>query len=210
DKYIGDAIMAFFGAPVRHDNDAALAVESGLDMLDAIETFNQGQREHNRPEFRTGVGVGFGNVTIGNIGSERKMDYTVMGDMVNLSSRLEGLTKHYGVPMLITGTTAARVHQQFPCRLVDSVTVKGKHMQTKLYTPRRHLTSDQEQAWKHYHAGLKRYYARRFGEAKRYLAAAGKLLPKDPLVALFLRRCEECINNPPPESWTGVVEISEK
>ncbi len=210
DKYIGDAIMAFFGAPVRHDNDALLAVEAGLDMLDAIGSFNESQRARNLPEFRTGIGVNFGQVTIGNVGSERKMDYTVMGDMVNLASRLEGLTKIYRVPMIISESVAEKVRDTVSCQFVDTVTVKGKQYRTKIYAPRRRLSANTEKGWKLYHAGVKRYYAREFAEARRYLIAARKLLPNDPLVARFLSRSEELIEHPPPERWTGVVELSEK
>ncbi len=210
DKYIGDAIMAFFGAPVRHDNDALLAVEAGLDMLEAIDAFNETQRARDLPEFRTGIGVNFGQVTVGNVGSERKMDYTVMGDMVNLASRLEGLTKIYRVPLIISESVAAKVRDTVPCQFVDTVTVKGKQYRTKIFYPRRRLSSNAEKGWKLYHAGVKRYYAREFTEAKRYLVAARKLLPNDPLVGRFLSRSEECIAHPPPKEWTGVVELSEK
>ncbi|MFP4565780.1 MAG: adenylate/guanylate cyclase domain-containing protein [Spirochaetaceae bacterium] len=210
DKYIGDAVMAFFGAPVKHDNDALLAVETGLDMLDTVEAFNRNQRTNGQPEFRTGIGVSFGPVTVGNVGSERKMDYTVMGDTVNLASRLEGLTKTYGVPMLISETVAKHVNPTVPCRFVDAVMVKGKHLRTKVFTPRRALTEGERKGWKLYHAALRRYYARTFEDARRYLTAAGKHLPGDPLVALFLDRCETYLKQPPPEGWNGAVVISEK
>jgi len=95
DKYMGDAIMAFFGAPVRHTDDALQAVLAGLEMQEALQGFNETQRGLGKPEFRIGVGINYGMVTVGNIGSEKKMDYTVIGDMVNLASRLENLTKIY-------------------------------------------------------------------------------------------------------------------
>ena len=95
DKYIGDAIMAFWGAPARHDDDALQSVLSGLDMIDALGKFNENQRRLGKPEFHIGVGINYGEVTVGNIGSERKMDHTVIGDSVHLASRMEGLTKTY-------------------------------------------------------------------------------------------------------------------
>ncbi|MDR1899070.1 MAG: HAMP domain-containing protein, partial [Treponema sp.] len=91
DKYIGDAIMAFWGAPAQHGDDALQSVLSGLDMIDALGKFNENQRRMGKPEFHIGVGINYGEVTVGNIGSERKMDYTVIGDSVNLASRMEGL-----------------------------------------------------------------------------------------------------------------------
>jgi class 3 adenylate cyclase/HAMP domain-containing protein len=102
DKYIGDAIMAFWGAPAQHDDDALQAVLAGIDMIDALGAFNENQRRLGKPEFHIGVGINYGEVTVGNIGSERKMDYTVIGDNVNLASRMEGLTKTYHSELLIT------------------------------------------------------------------------------------------------------------
>ncbi len=90
DKYIGDAIMAFFGAPVTHDDDALQAILAGIEMSEAVEDFNRQQKELGKPEFHIGVGINYGIVTVGNIGTDKKMDYTVIGDMVNLASRLEG------------------------------------------------------------------------------------------------------------------------
>ncbi|MDR1586175.1 MAG: HAMP domain-containing protein [Treponema sp.] len=111
DKYIGDAIMAFWGAPEKHDDDALQSVLSGLDMLDALDGFNENQRRLGKPEFHIGVGINFGEVTVGNIGSERKMDYTVIGDMVNLASRMEGLTKTYHSELLISETLYAELRK---------------------------------------------------------------------------------------------------
>ncbi|MDR2048761.1 MAG: adenylate/guanylate cyclase domain-containing protein [Treponema sp.] len=102
DKYIGDAIMAIWGAPVQHDDDALQSVLAGLDMMEAVREFNKKQNELGKPEFHIGIGINYGIVTVGNIGSERKMDYTVIGDMVNLASRMEGLTKTYHQEILIS------------------------------------------------------------------------------------------------------------
>jgi class 3 adenylate cyclase/HAMP domain-containing protein len=102
DKYIGDAIMAIWGAPLQHDDDALQSVLAGLEMIEAVQEFNKKQNELGKPEFHIGIGINYGVVTVGNIGSERKMDYTVIGDMVNLASRMEGLTKTYHEEILIS------------------------------------------------------------------------------------------------------------
>ncbi|MDY7028721.1 MAG: adenylate/guanylate cyclase domain-containing protein [Spirochaetota bacterium] len=210
DKYIGDAIMAFFGAPVRHDDDPEEAVLAGLDMLDALEAFNRSQAEHEAPQFRIGIGINFGTVTIGNIGSEKKMDYTVIGDMVNLASRLEGLTKVYHQPLLISGSIAKSIYKKIPCRLIDKVRVKGKQIETTIYAPRRSLTTEEKKAWNLYHEGLKYYYKRDFaGAAKRFLASRSQL-DDDIMVKMFLDRCRFYMKEPPPDDWDGVVTISEK
>ena len=126
DKYIGDAIMAFFGAPVKHEDDALQSVMAGLEMEEALAGFNARQKAAGKPEFQIGVGINYGEVTVGNIGTEKKMDYTVIGDMVNLASRLEGLTKQYHQRLIISETLHEKVKDAVPCRLLDSVAVKGK------------------------------------------------------------------------------------
>ena len=134
DKYIGDAIMAFFGAPVKHENDAEQAVRAGLEMQIAINNFNKAQAQQGKPEFRTGVGINYGVVTVGNIGSEKKMDYTIIGDMVNLGSRLEGLTKVYHQELIFSESVYRKVKDALPCRMIDKVVVKGKTQGEKIFT----------------------------------------------------------------------------
>ncbi|MFP4432267.1 MAG: adenylate/guanylate cyclase domain-containing protein [Spirochaetaceae bacterium] len=210
DKYIGDAIMAFFGAPVQRENDAADAVRAGLDMLAALEGFNRAQRQKDMPSFRVGIGINYGPVTIGNIGSDKKMDYTVVGDMVNLASRLEGLTKMYNVPILISESVQRHIASEIPCRLVDTVTVKGKSETTRIYVPAARLAAEERKAWQLQHRGLEHYYRRDFTVAARNLLAARKLLPADPIIKMFLLRCKRYLDTPPPPDWNGVTAMTEK
>ncbi|HUI70263.1 MAG TPA: adenylate/guanylate cyclase domain-containing protein, partial [Spirochaetia bacterium] len=137
DKYIGDAIMAFFGAPVKHEDDALQSVMAGLEMTEALIDFNQSQKAIGAPEFHIGVGINFGEVTVGNIGTEKKMDYTVIGDMVNLASRLEGLTKQYHQGLIISENLYEEIKGNIPCRLLDSVAVKGKTKGVRIYSAKR-------------------------------------------------------------------------
>jgi class 3 adenylate cyclase/HAMP domain-containing protein len=125
DKYIGDAIMAFFGAPVQHSDDALQAVLTALEMQEALVEFNGRQAADGKPEFRIGIGINYGVVTVGNIGSDKKMDYTVIGDMVNLASRLESLTKIYKQDVIISESVYREVHRALPCRLIDKVKRKS-------------------------------------------------------------------------------------
>ncbi len=210
DKYIGDAIMAFFGAPVTHDDDPLRAVNAGLAMLDALRRFNSAQASAGQPPFRIGIGISYGTVTIGNIGTDKKMDYTVVGDMVNLASRLEGLTKQYHVPFLISERIADAVGDSVPCRLIDTVTVKGKLEATRIYEARRSLSPDESRAWELYRRGIENYYHADFTTAARYLLAARKLLPNDRNTLLFLLRCKEFRKNPPAPDWNGVITVTEK
>ncbi len=210
DKYIGDAIMAIFGAPVKHDDDALQAVLSGLEMQEALHAFNQEQKAAGRPEFKIGVGINFGEVTVGNIGSEKKMDYTIIGDNVNLGSRLEGLTKQYHQELIFSTSVYRKVKHKLHCRLVDKVVVKGKTTGEKIFTAKRSLTEDEAVAWNDYHDGLKAYYQRDFPQAIRHFEKTLKILPGDSLAEDFLRRSEELIRHPPPSDWEGLEIKHEK
>lgn len=210
DKYIGDAIMAFFGAPVHGSNDALSAVNAGLDMIDALEKFNDWQRSQGYESFLTGIGINYGVVTIGNIGSEKKMDYTVIGDMVNLASRLEGLTKLYKEPLLISESMHRKVADHIPCRMVDRVRVKGKTQGVRIYSVKRQLSPEMKKAWDFHERGVELYYDKNFKDALGYFNKAVKLLKNDHCAQLFADRCEKYILEPPPEDWTGDTVLNRK
>ena len=137
DKYIGDCIMAFFGAPKKHEDDALQSVLAGMDMLEALDGFNAGQEKRGKPPFHIGVGINYGVVTVGNMGTEKKMDYTVIGDAVNLASRLEGLTKHYHQPLIFSESLLSKVKDVMPWRFLDTVAVKGKKTGVKIFTAKK-------------------------------------------------------------------------
>jgi len=210
DKYIGDAIMAFYGAPVKHEDDALQAVLTGFDMLDTLKLFNERQKKREQPVFHIGVGINYGLVTVGNIGSEKKMDYTVMGDGVNLASRIEELTKIYDVPFLISQAVQSRVSEEVHCRLVDKVAVKGREEGVRIYHPKRELSRDEAKGWKLHETGTEHYYKREFDQAAQYFKYAQEYLPQDPILRIFLARCHEFAKSPPPASWQGVMAIAEK
>jgi len=210
DKYIGDAIMAFFGAPVQHEDDAMQAVLSGFEMLRTLNDFNQEQQKRKRPTFRVGIGINFGSVTVGNIGSERKMDYTVIGDMVNLASRLEGLTKVYHEPFIISQHVYTLVKKRIPCRMIDRVVVRGRTTGVGIYTPRNEFTNTVKAAWKYHHLGLLLYYQRKFDEAIRYFTKVNELMPEDTCSRIFIERCQVNRNVSFPPEWDGSVEMVEK
>ena len=205
DKYIGDAIMAFFGAPVKHENDSLDAVQAGLEMLAALPEFNARQKSEGLPEFRIGVGVEYGVVTVGNIGCEDKMDYTIIGDKVNSGSRLEGLNKKYGQQLLISQSVFSRVKGDLACRLVDNVQVKGRGRSEEVYTTASGPNPTERKAWQFYHAGIKRYRKREFEEARKYFTATARLLPGDSLATLYLRHCNDYLSGKKPmpkgENW---------
>ena len=223
DKYIGDAIMAFWGAPVKHENDPFSAVLAGLDMLDAVAAFNVKQREIGKTEFQIGIGINYGIVTVGNIGSERKMDYTVIGDMVNLASRMEGLTKQYHADILISESVYAELEKcgslslemsqsnvRIPFRLLDTVAVKGKTKGVKIYTVKRSLDETEKKAWAIHNEGMELYYSRDFTLASSKFDEVLSLLPDDFNAANLLERCRSYANDPPPENWDGVEIMKSK
>lgn len=210
DKYIGDAIMAFFGAPVKHENDATQAVMAAVEMQEALIEFNKEQGAAGKPKFVTGIGINYGVVTVGNIGSEKKMDYTVIGDMVNLASRLEGLTKPYGQGIIFSESVYRKVKKELKCRMVDKVVVKGKTKGENIYTARRTLSAREKKAWNFHHLGLKHYYRRNFERAKRFFEAVKKLLSDDTLADIYIERCENYIVSPPPADWDGTEVLKSK
>lgn len=210
DKYIGDAIMAFFGAPDSTGRDARNGVTAGLEMLEALDEFNVWQRARGRPPFASGIGINHGKVTIGNIGSDKKMDYTVIGDMVNIASRVEGLTRYYREPLLVTGSVYKEIEGAFPCRFIDKVAVKGRRSAVSIFSVRRDVGPGLEKAMRLYHTGVNRYYERRFEEALKYLNAAAAHAPGDLAVERFILRCQELIKEPPARGWTGVVVMRDK
>ena len=210
DKYVGDELMAFFGAPVPDERSAYHAVAAAFDMIAELDDFNAFERERGRRPLSFGVGINYGAVTIGNIGSEKKMDYTVIGDMVNLASRLEGLTKYYREPLIVSDSVRGLVGDDFPCRLIDRTRVKGREGGLSIYAARLSLSPEEEKAWAIHAEALELYYARRFAEAAARFGEVLRLLPDDPVTLIFLERSAVFASSPPPPEWDGVVSHLEK
>ena len=195
---------------MKHDDDALQSVLAGLEMLNSLKDFNENQRLLGKPEFHIGVGISYGTVTVGNIGSERKMDYTVIGDMVNLASRMEGLTKAYRQQILISETVYQEIQGILPTRLLDTVAVKGKTGGVKIYTVKRSVSENEEKAWALHNQGMDLYYRRAFREAAAQFQEVLTLLPQDFCTEVLLRRCMVYAQNPPSEGWDGVEVMRTK
>ncbi|MDR0323486.1 MAG: adenylate/guanylate cyclase domain-containing protein [Treponema sp.] len=215
DKYIGDAIMAFWGAPEKHEDDALQSVMSGLEMIDAVEVFNNNQRKLGKCEFQIGIGLNYGEVTVGNIGSERKMDYTLIGDAVNLASRMEGLTKTYHSGILISESLFEELRKNSPnaglnYRLLDTVAVKGKTRGVRIFTVKKTLSPAEQKAWPVHNQGMKLYYTRSFREAAEKFKETLGILPGDFNAENLLKRCVDYASNPPPANWDGVEIMKTK
>jgi class 3 adenylate cyclase len=211
DKYIGDAIMAFFGAPVKHDDDAVSSVIAAMEMTEALDAFNANQEKLGKPPFKIGIGINYGIVTVGNIGCDKKMDYTVIGDAVNLASRLEGLTKPYHQPLIFSEFLYEQVKDAFPCRLIDSVAVKGKTKGVRIYTARRSLSPEVAKAWDLHAVAMDHYYNRRFQEARDTFRDVTSMLGRDDFASTSMaERSARYMADPPPEIWDGVEVLHEK
>ena len=209
DKFIGDALMAVFGAPLPlTENHAWLAVKSALDMRQRLKEFNQKRIFHSQPQIRIGIGISSGEVVSGNIGSQKRMDYTVIGDGVNLSSRLEGVTKEYGCDIIISEFTYNYCADRLWVRQLDKIRVKGKHQAVNIYeligdrsTP---LDANTQEFLHHYHTGRNAYTSREFGQAITCFEAARAIKPIDQAVNIHLERAYRYKQIPPPKSWDGV------
>jgi adenylate cyclase len=132
DKYIGDEVMAIFGTPLPQTDHAVHAVTAAIRMLEELRRFNV--EEGQASPLQIGIGIASGPVVAGNVGSPERLDYTVLGDTVNLASRLQGLTKDYKAQLIMSGATYERVTPLFSCRFVDTVAVRGRQQETALYT----------------------------------------------------------------------------
>ncbi|HET6450520.1 MAG TPA: adenylate/guanylate cyclase domain-containing protein [Spirochaetia bacterium] len=210
DKYITDAVMAFFGAPVKRTDDAVRSVRAGIEMTEALWAFNARREAAGQKPFHVSVGINQGKVTVGTIGTEDKMNYTVIGDAVNLASRLSGLTRVYKQDVIFSESLYESVKGTFPCRLLDSVAVKGRKAGVKIFTARKNLSSAETEGWGLHEQGMALYYARNFIRAAACFRDALKALPEDPVAAMLLERSRAYERTPPPEGWDGVEVMTHK
>ncbi len=213
DKYIGDAIMAFWGAPIEDEKHPEDACNTAIEMLEKLELLNKKWREEGKPEIRIGIGINTGEVTVGNMGSDVRFDYTVMGDNVNLASRLEGINKQYGTSIVISENTKKEVEENFILRKLDKVAVKGKKKPVEIYEligKKGKIESDIIKGIKLFEKGLDLYFEKKFAEAIKYFAAAYKVNDKDNAAKVFIERCKSLLKNPPPDDWDGVFIMKTK
>jgi class 3 adenylate cyclase len=205
DKYIGDAIKAFFGAkadPSLKENYALASVFSGIEMAEKLVDFNAGQITAGRPEFKNGVGIHYGVVTIGNIGTEKKKEYTVIGETAELAEHLESLTKEYKQPVLISESLYQKVKDDLPCRMIDSISWRAGRT-LKVYTTWRTLGAADKEAWGIHNRAMDEYHQRDFTKAAASFRDVLKILPGDHAATFMRDRCMQFLKAPPPSDWTG-------
>ena len=212
DKYMGDCIMAFWGAPLSDPQHARNAVLAGLEMQAAMDALQPQFRARGWPELHIGVGVNSGRMSVGNMGSDVRVAYTVMGAAVNLASRLEGLTKQYGVGMIVGAATCAAC-PDIAFRELDRVMPKGTTEPVAIYAPigpaaaLDQSTQDEVALW---HEALKHYRAQEWDLAQRQLLDLQRLHPTTPLYAIFLERIAALRQHPPGPGWDGTTAFETK
>ena len=212
DKYIGDAIMAFWGAPVADPEHARQGVISAMAMQIQLDKLRAQMLARGWPDIRIGVGVNTGSMSVGDMGSKLRKAYTVMGDAVNLSSRLEGLTRVYGVGIIVGPHTKQAVND-IVFREIDRVKVKGKDEPVEIFEPIGiegqvdQKLMDEIKLW---HKALKAYRAQNWDEAEMNLFNAQRTSPECKLYQLYFERIQQCRTDPPGPNWDGVTAFKTK
>jgi len=212
DKYIGDAVMAFWGAPLSDTTHEVHACESAIAMMRALEELNERWVKAGKPEFKIGIGISTGDVVVGNMGSRRRFNYSIIGDEVNFSARIEGLTKQYGVYCLIGENTHQAIKDlpHLVTRELDDVMVKGKIEPRRIYELlTSEITETKKLVLEHFAAGRAAYCAGDFKVAIDAFTSALAQDSKDGPSQVFLDRSVALLENP-PENWTGVFEFKTK
>jgi len=210
DKYIGDAVMAVYGAPLHYPEHAGEACRSALLMMEKLREINEAGRQQGAPPLAIGVGINTGEVVAGNMGSHQRFDYTVMGDNVNLASRLEGLTKAYGVGVLISASTQAMVSEIFWTRTIDLVRVKGKKEAVEIFELQAEITKPQPlQHMPEYLEMVEAYRQGRFQQALELSEALTSEHPEDKVCFVYLERLRVLAADP-PQNWDGVYTFTTK
>ncbi len=215
DKYEGDAIISFFGAPLNLEDHAVKACISALNMKKAEQELNEILLKEGRTPspIETRIGINTGPMVVGNMGTSKKMDYTIMGSDVNLAARLEGVNKQYGTQILISSATKEKIGKDFITRELDLVRVVGIHKPVTIHELccfKRDLTGTQEEAFMLYHQALDLFRSKEWGVAEDNFRRVLEILPKDGPSKTFIERCKQYRKKPPSASWDGVYNLIKK
>ncbi|MEX2604999.1 MAG: adenylate/guanylate cyclase domain-containing protein [Gracilimonas sp.] len=205
DKFIGDAIMAVFGAPLYLEDHAQLAVNAALGMRDNLKQYNKERKKQRKSPIKIGIGISSGEVISGNIGSSRRMDYTAIGDGVNVSARLESITKLYGCDIIISEFTYNLLDENYYVRDLDVIRVKGKNEPVHIYQVLGDESYNPDKKTKKFltlfSEALQLYREASFEEANKVFKEAASTNKSDISCQVFIKRCDYIIENGPEGSW---------
>ncbi|MFH1723961.1 MAG: adenylate/guanylate cyclase domain-containing protein [Elusimicrobiota bacterium] len=214
DKYIGDCIMAFWNAPLDQPEHRRNACLAAVGCVRTIERLNEEYVDPTMPETpAVRIGLNSGEVVVGNTGSARKLAYTVLGDEVNLASRLEGANKFFGSTIMASEDTYNGAKGDVEARVLGSVRVVGKDIPIKVFELlglKGELSEEWKKALPSYHDGVEKYLKREFDEAKKEFAKVQAIFPDDKPAKLYMSVCDDYIAVPPPKEWDGVFNLTSK
>ena len=214
DKFIGDAIMAGFGVPVAHEDDVDRAVRAAIAMMRELGQWNEQRLAEGRPAVDIGIGLNTDTIVSGNIGSRKRMDYTMIGDGVNLASRLESACKQYGAHILVSEFTWKKLRGTYRGRELDRIVVKGKTQPVAIYEILDYHTEKSYPAMSdglgYFRDALAKYRRRDFSGARALFGSVLAINPDDKAAQLYVERCDRLSADPPPEEWSGVYIMDHK
>ncbi len=212
DKYMGDAVMAFWGAPLEDKQHALHALNAAINIVERMHLLREEFAEKQWPEIHVGIGVNTGIMNVGNKGSEFRVDYTILGDAVNLGSRLEGLTKLYGVDIITSESTRHEV-PEFEYRELDRVRVKGKDKPVTIYEPLgllENVDKAERKLLRQFHIGIKQYRAQNWDAAESEIFSLSQQDPDRKIYKIYLDRIMHFRQEPPGENWDGCFTHTSK
>jgi len=214
DKYIGDAIMAFWGAPIAQKDHAKRACLAATMCQDRLQELNRNWLNSGQTEFTARIGINTGDLIVGNVGSANRFDYTVIGDSVNLASRLEGVNKVFGTEILISESTYNQIRRDFECRELDLIAVKGKSEPVRIYeliSTKGEINKDQIETFADFEKGLKQYRSQKWSNAIKEFKKALVVIPDDGPSLAYVQRCTDLQkSNNLPNKWNGVFKLHSK
>ncbi|MBS1724889.1 MAG: adenylate/guanylate cyclase domain-containing protein [Armatimonadetes bacterium] len=213
DKFNGDDVMAFWGAPNPIDDHAFMACKSAIASQKTLAALHNEWKEHGRPIMRASFGISTGDVIVGNVGSRQRMNYTVIGDAVNLASRLQALNKYYSTEILLGPIARQEAGDRIVARMVDWVSVVGRDEPVRVFellALREEATPDDLFVAEKHNEAMDLYRMRQWQSAIVAFAAVLKIRPHDGPARILLDRCEKYLDHPPPDDWNGSVQVSIK
>lgn len=213
DKYIGDSVMAFWGAPTKLENHAELACGSAIMIRDKLSVLFRQWENQGKLAFHTRIGIHTGEVIVGNMGYDERLNYTVIGDPVNVASRLEGVNKVYHTEIIVSHATWEQCHKLFEFRKLDRIAVVGRSEGLDIYelcTQKNDIEKELKKIYSYYEMGLQYYFDQKWDKALQCFSVVLKYRSFDEPSKIMFERCRKFRQSPPPENWNGVFNLSSK